>query len=237
MELEKEIEGLFKEDPNKALYPIDNKMKFLEDLGVEGMSSENIRYIINYLVKNYAKTYLEVGTYKGCSLISAKYKNDARCIAIDNFSQFLGKNPKRDFKSNMIKANIDIEFYEGDYRHLIPNIFKKEPNLKIDVYFYDGDHSYENQLNGLNIIKPYLADKCIIIVDDAAWPDPNKANLEWLSQNKDFKSILYSHYTPEEWIKGDKEFKSKVGNSGHGWPDHTSPPKWWNGLRLFWRGI
>jgi hypothetical protein len=65
MKLEEEIKKLFKEEPNKALYPIDNKMKFLESLGIVGMSSENIRYVINYLVKNYAKTYLEVGN-SGC---------------------------------------------------------------------------------------------------------------------------------------------------------------------------
>ena len=75
--------------------------------------------------------------------------------------------PKKNFKKFNNPAN--IELYNGDFRIIVPNLFLKEPNLKVDIYYYDGGHSYENQWKGLDIIQPYLADKCIIFVDDTNW--------------------------------------------------------------------
>ena len=232
------INKLFIGDPNKAKFPIDRRMKVLSDNNLEGMSSENIKLVINECVKLFAKTYLEIGTYKGNTLISAKYNNSARCIAIDNFSEFNSNNNNiHELYYNLKRFNCGAEFYEGDYNKVIIDIFKNEPNLKIDVYLYDGPHDYNNQINGLNIIQPYLSDKAIMLIDDASWTNVNNANLDWLKNNPEWNTLLLSHFTVEDWTNGTEEYRKSVNNSTIGWPAKGDIPYWWNGFRLFWRNI
>jgi len=194
--------------------PKDRRMAVVEQLGIKGMSTENVRYVINELVKQYAKTYLEVGSYQGSTVISAALFNpDVRCIAIDNFSEFdeHGVN-KSTLLQNIKNAGVsNIELYDNDYEIAIADLFEKEPDLKVDVYFYDGNHTYEHQLNGLNLIKEHLSDKCIVFVDDCNWSHVQKANLDWLSENEGFQ--IANIFT--------------TGNA----------PTWWNGLTIMYRGI
>jgi len=197
------------------LYPIDRRMDIIKTLNIKGMNTENIRFIINDLVKKYAKTYLEIGTYQGSSIISAAiFNNNVRCIAIDNFSQFDNNGVNKSILLNNIKnAEINnIELIDKDYKIAITELFKNEPNLKIDIYFYDGNHSYENQLNGLNIIKPYLSKSCIIFIDDTNYDRVLKANQHWLTENTDFKS-----------------FNIDTPKNGHN--------TWWNGFSILYRNI
>jgi hypothetical protein len=99
-----------------------------------------------------------------------------------------------------------------DYRDAVKTIFDTNPELKIDVYFYDGNHTYENQLNGLNVLKDHLSESCIILVDDINWDFVNDANNDWLKENPEFKSI-------------------KIFTEGNG--SNT----WWNGFEILYRNI
>jgi hypothetical protein len=221
----------FKDLMKDSYFPKDRRMKVIEDVGIEGLSSENIRFVINELVRRYAGTYLEVGSYKGCSLISAAlYNEKSKCIGIDNFSEFAdpATYPYKIIMDNAAKVRCDnIKMFVGDYHDVIPQLDDFFGGLKIDVYMYDGKHDYDSQLEGLNIIEPYLNYKSIILVDDSAWPEPHRANMDWLENNMDFDTILLSTYSPDEWEDGDENFKQSVVNN----------KKWWNGLRIFWRGI
>lgn len=207
------------EDFEKDLYPKDRRMQILEKENIGGMNTENIRFLFNEIVKKYAKNgvYLEVGVFKGSSLLSSALFNPAtRCIGIDNFSQFNpeGKN-QRTLIENISKLDYPkwIEIHNGDYRQVIKDLFSKEPDLKVNVYFYDGEHSYENQLNGLKIILPYLAPKCIIIIDDFNWEQVERANKDFIRENPDFKSIF--------------QIRTESIHSKN----------WWNGIEILARGF
>ena len=198
-------------------FPKDCRMKILEDFGVRGMSSENFRFLINELVKRHAKTYLEVGTWHGCSLLSAAMFNpDVRCIGIDNFkhhnktgenAEILSKNIKRMDVDNVLFINGD------DAKDLVP--YLERNGIKIDVYFYDGFHSYESQYNGLTRVLPYMADNCFIAVDDCDYKQVKKANNQFLEENKDFEVVFE--------ISGNSKFSNF----------HES--NWWNGYQIFQR--
>jgi len=243
------ITSCFGKPIQNELYPKDTRVSWIADVGINGMSSENVRWVINEIVRYVSgfslvseiKTFfVEVGSYQGCSLLAAVHKNQppyGNCsfLAIDDFSEF-GDNQKI-LEENIKKYTVDngtVQFLRGDYKTVIPEYFKmfyddtgKVLLKTVDVYLYDGNHSYQEQLTGLNIIRPYLSPKCVIIVDDAAWPDPHRANMDWLKENPDFNSILISHYTPEEWEAANEEEKIAMVNH----------PTWWNGLRLFSRGF
>ena len=205
-------------DYKKDLHPKDRRMKVLDDRGVRGMSTENVRFMVNEIVKRCAAggVYLEVGMFQGCSLLSAAYGNlGTRCIGIDDFSQFNeGNKNELILKENLAKFpdHKNIETYNQNYQKAIESIFGKEPGLKVDVYYYDGEHSYENQMRGLEIILPHLADKCVILVDDINWTEVQTANDHFIQNNPGFKSIL--------------RIKTKANQSAD----------WWNGFEVIVRG-
>ena len=201
----------FWEDYTTDPYPINRRMKVLNE--IRGMSTENICLLFNELVRIHAKggTYLEVGTFWGRSVLSAAlYNPSTRCITIDNFSQFGGSFGN--LQKGLDRFNLpNIEFYNLDYKDAIAQIFEKEPDLKVDVYFYDGDHAYQHQVNGLNIMLPYLADNCVILVDDYNLEHVRQANDEFKAANPGFESVLRIR-TPRN-------------------ADRT----WWNGIEVLMR--
>lgn len=201
------------------LYPKDRRMHILRENDVSGMSSENIRLFINEAVRRFAKNgvYLEVGTFQGCSLLSAALFNPSpRCIGIDNFSEFdQNNNNELILKKNLEKFHNprNIEFYNQDYEECIQYLFSKEPTLNVNVYYYDGKHTYEDQAKGLKIMLPHLSYRCIILVDDINCTFVEEANRAFIKENKDFKSIF------------------KIRTKGNGSDD------WWNGFKVISRGI
>ncbi len=207
----------YRNDP----YPHDRRMKVLEEKEVKSFSTENIRFFINEIVRRFAQdgVYFEVGIYRGGSLLSAGLFNPStRCIGIDDFS---GHNPIM-VNEKVLNMNLDkfgnpsnIEYYNMDYQDAISMIFNNEPDLKVSVYYYDGDHSYEHQLNGLRAILPYLAPKCILLVDDVNKSDVVNANNKFMEENPDFQSAC--------------QMRTK------GWGDCST--NWWEGFQVLSRGI
>ncbi|HOJ77595.1 MAG TPA: class I SAM-dependent methyltransferase [Bacillota bacterium] len=192
------------------LHPKDRSMHILKERQVEGMSCENVRFLINLLVRTYAKDgiYLEIGIFRGCSLLSAAlYNPSTRCIGVDNFHLYNsdGKNEE------ILKANLNkfsevknVEYYNMDYREAIRHLFSKEPNLKVNVYFYDGSHSFEDELEGLNMIVPHLAPKSVIIVDDLNYERVERAVNTFLNNNPTLKSVIKikTEGNAETWWNG-----------------------------------
>jgi len=200
-------------------YPKDARMDTLRKKDVIGMSTENIRFFINEAVRRFAKggVYLEVGTFHGCSLLSAALFNySTRCIGIDNFRAF-NEEGKNEFllKENLEKFNnpTNIEFYKQDYKVTILDLFSKEPDLKVNVYYYDGPHDYKDQVKGLSIMLPYLAHKCIILVDDLDQRRVEEANKHFVKENPNFKSVF--------------KIRTKMWNSKY----------WWCGFEVIARGL
>lgn len=213
-------------------HPIDRRMKILEEADVEGMSTENIRFLINELLRRMKKNavYLEIGVYRGCSLLSAALFNSTKkCIGIDNFSQFdhfsiikelTGCDP-HEKKNNLsiLKENVkkfqypnNIQVLKADYKIAIKRLFVDDPELKVDFFFYDGEHTYKSQITAMKMAERYLSEKCIILVDDTNIPEIRRANRDFLRRNPDFK-LIKSIRTP----------RNAFGT-------------WWNGIEIIARG-
>ncbi len=202
--------------PETDHQPLNRRMKILSDKQIGGMSTENIRFLINETVRLYAQggTYVEAGCYQGGSLLSAAIFNEStQCIGIDNFSEFdHNGNNRLILEENLVKFDkpSNILFIDGDFQKLIPTILI---GVDVDVYFYDANHSYENQLLGLEIVLPFLSDRCIIFVDDINWEWVARANEDFRIKHPEFK-ILF-----------------KVLTEGN------ARPSWWNGFEVMGRNI
>ena len=156
------------------------------------------------LLQNVAKErldentcYVEVGVFQGLTLLSvAKELDKAKVYGIDNFAFFdkAGKNLSivndRTKKLNLNNVNIVNE----DYEDALENLDKHIGNKKVGVYFIDGPHDYRSQLMCLELMKPYLSDNAIIIIDDSNYRHVRQANRDFLMNNKGFK-LMFQSYT------------------------------------------
>ncbi len=145
---------------------------------VEGMSGPRLCNLLNRLVAAMPsdQKYLEIGTWRGLTLLSAAYGNEAkRCVACDKFRVWgrytgLGLLARAAFRANVERyrgQTATIEFHEMRSLRMFREGLVKGP---IGVFFYDGDHSLEGTRDNILAAAPLLANPAVLLVDD--WSDP-----------------------------------------------------------------
>jgi len=147
-------------------------------VNVEGMSSARHCTLLNRLVTamDPGEHYLEIGTWRGRTLISAAYQNQGRlCIGCDTF-RFYGRFTGWGFQARRaLFANIErfrtdsaeICMYAMRSRALFRRGLVPAP---IGVYFYDGNHSRRGTMHGILAAAPLLSRRSVLLMDD--WNDP-----------------------------------------------------------------
>ena len=179
-------------------------------LQIESMSTYAMGHIINQVSKNLSsdQLYLNIGCWKGFSLIAGMIDTSCKVIGVDDFSQFGG--PRDEFIKNFNKykkKNIHY-FYDQDYKLFFQNFEKT--NQKIDFYFYDGEHSYKNQYENLEIADNFLNSNAIIMIDDINFPEVESGSKDFINKNSSKYEIV-------------KEIKT-FNNHCH--------PSFWNGVMI-----
>jgi protein O-GlcNAc transferase len=131
------------------------------------------------------EVYFEVGCYQGSTLIGALLDHSKeRAYATDNFSEFdtTGKGPTI-LRRNLTSFEIaeQVEFSDGDFEDLLSqHSFIREVSGSVGVYFYDAAHDYRSQLMALLLIRPFLAERALLVVDDANWDAVGQATDDFI---------------------------------------------------------
>jgi len=176
-----------------------------EIVSMEGMTGTKTRHFYNNLLTLKDARYLEIGTWKGSSVCSAIYGNNANIICIDNFCTFGG--PKLDFLNNLskFKGNNEVKFIESD-------CFKVDVASlpKFNIYLFDGEHTYEDQYNALAYYYNCLDDIFIYIADDWNYETVRKGTQDAITNLK--LNVLY-----------EKEIFTEYNGVNDGW---------WNGMGI-----
>lgn len=193
----------YEEIINKAFENAENNVsKITSDIiNIDGMSGTKTRHFYNNLLNFEDARYLEIGTWKGSSVCSAMYENNAKVVCIDNWSEFNG--PKQTFLENFnkYKGNNDALFIESDS-------FKVDVSLlpKFNVYLYDSDHSDICHYNALIYFYNCLDDTFIFIVDDWNWINVRTQTYKSIDDLKlkilFQKEIILPSVTKETWWNG-----------------------------------
>ncbi len=147
-------------------------------VNIDGLSSPRVCNFLNRLVSRLDadECYLEIGTYKGLTLISAALDNlGKKCVGCDKFRLIssttgIGVMAKRALMSNLARYGGrlgDIAFHHTTSRRLFARGLIDMP---VGVYFYDGDHSRAGTYHGMVAAAPYLSERAVVAVDD--WNDP-----------------------------------------------------------------
>lgn len=157
-------------------YPRD-PLRYIEVLDrVQGMTTPSTMHLLNTAVQHLGpgECYLEVGTWRGATLIGALLGNAAKGYAIDDDSmdEHDGDEQRSEdvWDANVMTFGIGprVAYISGS----IPSVWADgEINFihgKVGVYLFDGDKSTaEAAYAGLAGVLPFLADEALVVVDDA----------------------------------------------------------------------
>ena len=151
------------------------------------------------------ESYVEVGTFHGTSLIAAMLGNTGAFVALDNWS--MGDGSREQLDVNLARFDLTgAEIIEGDAFETLRSGALE--GRTIGVYYYDNGHEYEQQLDGMRLIEPYLASPALVIVDDTDWERVERAVDDYLEQQPRATEIL------------------AIDGKDRG------APQWWEGMRI-----
>ena len=184
-------------------------LRFAEVLeGVPGLAQPNNLALLNVAARclDDGESYVEVGTYRGTSLIAAMLGNDGDFVALDNWS--MGEGSREQLELNLARFGLSgrPELLEGDAFETLRS--GALAGRTVGVYYYDNGHEYEQQLDGMRLIEPHLASPALVIVDDTDWERVQRAVDDYLEQQPRATEVLT--------IDGK--------DRGH--------PEWWEGMRV-----
>lgn len=142
-----------------------------EVLALPGMSSARVRHFLNNVCSLPHLNYLEIGCWKGSTLVSALYGNQKtvhEAIAIDNWALH-PQEPIKDIFLATVHTYLDgypLRYIEQDcFTINVTNTFKNP----INVYFYDANHNARSHEKAFTHFNTAFADTFITTVDDWNW--------------------------------------------------------------------
>jgi len=173
---------------------------------VPGLAKPNNLALLNVAARclGEGEAYVEVGTYHGTSLVSAHDGNVGDFVAIDNWS--MGDGSLEQLEANLARYALEATMIEGDAFETLRG--DALAGRTVGVYYYDNGHEYEQQLEGMRLIEPYLASPALVIVDDTDWERVERAVDDYLAGQPRAQEI----------------YRAGGKDRGH--------PEWWEGMRV-----
>ncbi len=193
---------------------------------VSGYSGERLigalQRIAKYQETRGAGGYLEIGVFQGLTLISvASVLEKTPACGVDNFAQLDPGNINEKLVRNRAAANdlTNVKIINADYEDALEDLKRHIGDSKIGTYFVDGPHDYRSQLVCLQLIRPYLSEFAVILVDDSNYRHVRLANRDFLLQNPEFK-LLFESYTECHPANMNKATEQEARKG------------WWNGVNI-----
>jgi predicted O-methyltransferase YrrM len=194
-------------------HPLDRRYgRIVDEVG--GLTRENNLALIGHAASLLApgECYVEVGTYRGASLLAALVGNPAaHAVAIDSFDFREGSREGVEASLERFGLAGRAEIVAGDAFEVVPA--GALAGRRVGVWYYDALHTYEAQLEGLRIAEPHLAPGALIVVDDTDWEQVGRAVDDYLAGQPRARRVLS--------IDGKER----------------GQPQWWEGVEvLAWTG-
>jgi predicted O-methyltransferase YrrM len=204
-----ELPGLFDAFP-AAEHPRDRRCADVIDrLG--GLARENNLALLNLAVSLLppGEAYVEVGTYRGTSLVGALLGNEAEAVAIDSFAFRDGSREVLDENLAAFGVAGRVTVLEGDAYDMLGG--GALGTRRVGVYYWDAGHDRDEVSRGLRLIEPWLAPGALLIVDDSDWERVSLGVDDHLAADPHARRIL------------------TIDGSGRG------APQWWEGMQVLVR--
>jgi predicted O-methyltransferase YrrM len=167
-----ELPRLFADYP-RSRHPRDRRFApILAEVG--GLARENNLALLNLAASllGRGESYVEVGSFKGLSLMAAMLGNVGDFVGIDNFSMDGGGRAllEKNLRRHGLTGHTILE---GDAFALLRS--GALGDRRVGVYYYDAAHDYRSQLDALRLVEPHLVEGALLIVDDTDWTQVRRA--------------------------------------------------------------
>ena len=218
------------QNKNKVLEILQDSMSGklgFENQELTGLSGRKLIGLLQGFAKNLSpeESYLEVGVFQGLTLLSvAMVIPENRVMGIDNFKQFDKAGTNQEILLNRMTA-LKIKnavLINEDYEEALEKMNRWLEGKKIGLYFVDGPHDYRSQLLCLLMVRPWLSENAVIVIDDSNYHHVRQANQDFLMVEKEFKLIFESYTEAHPHNLADKELQS-------------AKDQWWNGINVIIR--
>jgi hypothetical protein len=145
---------------------------------VAGRAAPRVCHLLNRLVANLERheSYLEIGSRRGRTLLSAALGNVGRvCVGCDKH-RFYGRDAgfglaqRRDLQRNIAHyrdGSAHIAFHPTSARRLFAEARLSRP---VGIYYFADDVRYAGTYQGVIAASPYLSERSVVIVD--GWAEP-----------------------------------------------------------------
>lgn len=190
-----QLPSLYENWGQESVRPKSNRFQQVLDQ-VQGMTTANVMQLLNFAVECMEpdELYCEIGSYQGATLIGSLLTHPNRAAyAVDNFCEYdpAGENFDK-LIENLSKFSLQEQVYfcNQDFEQFLLELRDLGTEDKIGVYFYDGAHDYRSHLLGLLLVRPFLAHKALIIVDDSNWSTVQQANWDFIAANPECQVLL-----------------------------------------------
>lgn len=188
---------LYENWEQEGVCPKSNRFQTILDQ-VQSMTTANVMQLLNFAVEcmEAEEVYCEIGCFQGASLIGALLEHpDKMAYAVDNFSEFdPWGNSFDQLMENLSSFQLENQvcFCNQNFEEFFLNLQEIKTEDKIGVYFYDGAHDYRSQLMGLLLVKPFLAEKSIIVTLNSNWQAVQQATYDFIAATNscDFSRCL-----------------------------------------------
>lgn len=175
---------------------------------VPGLARANNLALLNVAARclDPGESYVEVGTYRGTSLVSALLGNEGDFVALDDWS--LGDGGREQLERNLERFGLAgrATLLEGDAFETLRS--GALAGRRVGVFYYDADHAYARQLEALQLAEPYLVEGALVVVDDTDWERVERAVDDYLAAQPLATEI----------------FRADGKDRGR--------PEWWEGMRV-----
>ncbi len=165
------------------------------------MTAPNIMQLLNFAVDcmEPGEVYCEIGCFRGASLIGALLDHtEGMACAVDDFSEFddSGENLQK-LTENLAEFNLEerVFFCQQNFEDFFSDLRELGSEEKIGVYYYDGRHDYRSQLLSLLLVRPFLADRALIILSEANSESVQQATRDFLAASE--QSSLLFHWNSD----------------------------------------
>jgi hypothetical protein len=198
------LHGAFDDFPHDAAPRDPLYARILDDVG--GLAKPNNLALIAAATSALptGESYVEAGSFKGASLIAASHGKQGDFVGIDDFS--MGDHGRASLDANLAAYGCThAQVVEGDLFEVLRS--GALAGRRVGVYYYDAAHGYQEHLDGLRLVEPYLADEALLIVDDTDWEQVERAVDDYLAARPKAREVL------------------RVEGKDRG------APHWWEGMR------
>ncbi len=170
--------------------------------GLSGISGLKTVGVLQRLARLFADEadacYLEIGVFQGLTLVSTALEApELPCFGIDNFATLDpdGENQAivRERLDRFGAANAAL--MDADFETALEGLDADLNKRKVAVYFVDGPHDYRSQMVCLLAAMRHLHERCVIVIDDANYPDVRWSTRDFLTGHPEFK-MAFDAYTP-----------------------------------------